>query len=384
MQTSSKVPFVLMRGGTSKGIFLREEHVPADRDRLTAFTLDLMGSPDKRQIDGLGGADKLTSKLAVIGKPRIPGTDLTYLFGQVGILAAEVDYKPNCGNLTSGVAMYALQEGIVPSSEGWNRVRIHNLNTDKIINADILVRDGEPVVEGELAIGGVPGTGSPIGLDFSAAAGAITGKLLPLGGVTSTLQVDGYPDIEVSVVDCANLVIFCRAADLGMRGTELPAEIDANPALVAHIDAIRGTVARRVGMGEYWASRKAPALPMLWTVQRPTSYTAQNGAPIDAAAIDLVCRSYATGTTHQAVPVTATSCAGVAASLPGSIPNQLLGRGNRGNGLIEIGHPSGVIKVEGAVEAGAGGEPFAVRTAKIFRTARRLADGTAYLHRPHG
>jgi 2-methylaconitate cis-trans-isomerase PrpF len=378
MTQQNSLPFTLMRGGTSKGVFLREHDVPSDREKLVPLILDLFGSPDRRQIDGMGGADKLTSKVAIIGKPVRPQTDLTYLFGQVGVAAAEVDFKPNCGNLTSAVAMYAIQEGIVAAVEGTTRVRIHNLNTDKVIHADVQVRDGMPVVEGDLAIGGVPGTGAPITLDFSRAAGSATGKLLPLGAAVTRLEVPGHGEFDISVVDCANLVVFAAAEAVGMTGTETPAEIDGNKVLVARINAIRKEVAHRIGLGEYWDSRVAPALPFFVAVTKPTAYrTFTTGAEVPAASIDLVCRAYATGSTSQALAVTATACTGAACRIEGSIPFQHLGARAATRELIEIGHPSGTIGVAARVDAGAGGHE--VIMAKIFRTARRLADGRVYL-----
>jgi 2-methylaconitate cis-trans-isomerase PrpF len=378
MTSQHPLPFTLMRGGTSKGVFLREHDVPSDREKLVPLILDLFGSPDRRQIDGMGGADKLTSKVAIIGKPVRAETDLTYLFGQVGVSAAEVDFKPNCGNLTSAVAVYAIQEGIVPAVEGTTRVRIHNINTDKVIHADVQVRDGSPLVEGDLAIGGVPGTGAPISLDFSRAAGAATGKLLPLGAAVTRLEVPGHGSVDISVVDCANLVVFAAAEAMGMTGTETPAEIDENKALVAKINAIRKEVAHRIGLGDYWDSRVAPALPFFVAVRKPMSYqTFTTGAKIDAESIDLVCRAYATGSTSQALAVTATACTGAACRIEGSIPFQNLGERAFTRELIEIGHPSGVIGVAARVDAQ--GDQLTVRVAKIFRTARRLADGHVYL-----
>lgn len=378
MTRPRSLPYVLMRGGTSKGVFLRAADVPSDRAALTGLVLDLMGSPDRRQIDGLGGADKLTSKLAVIGPPERPGTDLTYLFGQVGVAAAEIDYRPNCGNLTSAVAVYAIQEGLVAAEEGTTRVRIHNLNTDKIIVAEVPVRDGQPLVHGDLAIGGVPGTGAAIGLDFSSAAGSATGTLLPLGAPLVDLPVPGYGTIPVSVVDCANLAIFVAASSIGASGTEAPLEIDRNPELVARIDAIRREVAYRIGLRAYWDARAAPSVPFLVMVREPTSYaTFTTGQEVPASSIDLVCRSYATGSTHQAMPVTVTSCTGAACRIEGAIPHRLLGPRARARDQIEIGHPSGVIRVEARVEGS--GAALEVRMARIFRTARRLADGRVYL-----
>jgi hypothetical protein len=378
MNKNDAVEFVLMRGGTSKGIFLRADDVPSERAELIPFLLDLFGSPDRRQIDGLGGADKLTSKVAIIGKSTMPETDLTYLFGQIGIQAPEVDFNLNCGNLTAAVGMYAIQEGLVNSADGVVTVRIHNVNTGKVIHAHVPVIDGEPVTEGELAIGGVPGTGAPIGLDFSRAAGAITGKLLPLGAATVSLAVPGYEAIDVSVVDCANLVVFVAADALGMSGIETPDQIDGNRDLVARIDAIRKTVAHKVGLGQYWDSRAVPSTPMCVVVQRPQTYkTFSTGAEIASGTIDLVCRQYSTGATSKALAATVTSCTGVACRIDGTIAARHLGSRAASRELIEIGHPSGIIGVEARVEANS--EGFRVHSAHILRTARRLAEGKAFL-----
>ena len=382
MTQNHSLAFALMRGGTSKGVFLREGDVPSDREELVPLILNIFGSPDRRQIDGMGGADKLTSKVAIIGSPRLPDTDLTYLFGQVGILAPEVDFKPNCGNLTSAVAVYAIQEGLVKPIEGSTTVRIHNLNTDKIIRAEVQVENGVPRIEGDLEIGGVPGTGAPISLDFSQAAGSATGKLLPLGAPTVSIPIPDHGSFDVSVVDCANLVVFVTADQLGMRGTETPAEIDADKPLIARMNAIRKEVAHRVGLGEYWDSRIAPALPLLLVVQRSMSYNIfTTGARIDADELDLLCRAYATGSTHQALPTTATACLGAACRIEGSIPYLHLAARASTRDLIEVGHPSGIIRVESRIDVSAGAP--VVSMAKIFRTARRLADGNVYLRAAH-
>lgn len=373
------VEFVLMRGGTSKGVFLSAEDVPKNREALQRYLLDIFGSPDPRQIDGLGGAEKLTSKAAIIGRPVLPGTDVTYLFAQVGIQASEVDFNLNCGNLTAAVGMYAIQQGYVAAKDGVTRVRIHNLNTDKILIADVPVRDGEPLAEGDFAIGGVPGTGAPIALDFSGAAGAITGQLLPLGAPAVLLAVPDYGQIEVSVVDCANLVVFVSADALGMAGTETPAQLDSNAALVAKVDAIRRVVAHRVGLGNYWDARMAPSTPMCVVVQKPLTYQSYTtGEVISAGSVDLLCRQYSTGATSKAMAATVTSCTGVACRIPGTVAERYLAATANSGSPIRIGHPSGIIHVESAVSASESGS-YSVNTATIWRTARRIAEGRVFL-----
>ena len=373
------IPFVMMRGGTSKGVFFRDEDVPSDRAALERVLLDAFGSPDRRQIDGLGGADKLTSKAVVIGKPVLPDTDLTYLYGHVGITVPDVDFNANCGNLLAAVGVYAIEEGYVRPREGMTPVRIHNLNTDKVIIAEIPVENGEVVTQGDFAIAGVPGTAAPIPLDFKRTAGAKTGRLLTLGAPATRMAVDGLGEIEVSVVDVANLVIYVRAEALGMTGVEGPTEIDGNPALLKKIAAVRGAVAHAVGLGDYWDRGGEQSTPKLVAVRAPTDYrNFVSGDIVSAASMDLVCRLYSSGSTSKALAATVTACTGAAVKIPGTIPHEIA-RASRP--VVRIGHPSGVIEVESQVTVKDGG-PY-VASCKIFRTARRIAEGRVYLKRSH-
>lgn len=384
------LPFVLMRGGTSKGVFLRAEDVPADRERLTKLLLDLFGSPDRRQIDGLGGADKLTSKAAIIGKPVREGTDVTYLFGQVGTVRAEVDYNLNCGNLTAAVGVYAIEEGLVAPVEGVTLVRVHNVNTDRVIGVEVPVKDGQPLWRGDLAIGGVPGTGAPISLDFSQAVGAITGKLLPTGNATDVLDVPGVGSVEVSIVDGANMAVYVDHEALGMSGIEAPEEIDCNADLKRRMDAIRRVVAYRCGLRDYWDARQAPSTPMLIVLSPPADYrTCTQGDAVPAVEIDLVVRQFASGSASKTLAGTLTATTGIACRMPGTLPHRLLtsARGNPTRPLA-FGHPSGIIHVEADVDQANAAEMPRVRRMAVQRTARRIADGRAYLkdgfeHEPH-
>lgn len=381
MRKSEALPFVLMRGGTSRGVFFRAEHVPGERPQLSALLLDVMGSPDRRQIDGLGGADKLTSKVAVIGNPVKPGTDVDYLFAQVGIAVPDVDYGLVCGNLSAAVGVYAIEEGYVAPVEGVTRVRIHSVNNDKIIVAEVPVKNGAPKIDGDFAIAGVPGTGAPIALDFAAAAGAKTGRLLPFGEPLTQLAVPGLGNIEVSVVDLGNLVVYVAADALGIEGTESPDEIDGDRALLEKIQAIRREVAHAVGLGEDWDRSAVHSVPTLVAVRSPRNYRSYADAKeIPAAAMDIVGRLYGSGSTHRAFAGGATACTGVACRIPGTLPQRHLSERGRSAKRIVIGHPSGTIPVEAEVEVGGGS--VTVKAARIFRTARRIADGRVYLKRP--
>src|SRR5690606_30885380 len=263
---------------------------------------------------------------------------------------------------------------------GQTSVRVHNLNTDRVIRVDVPVSGGAPKVQGDLAIGGVPGTGAPISLDFSQAAGAITGKLLPLGAAVTTLPVPGYGKFQVSVVDCANLVVFVSAESVGMAGDETPDQIDQNSGLKAMLNAIRAEVAERVGLGDYWRSRSVPSTPMCVVVQRPLTFQPFTGGDVvRAESIDLTCRQFSTGATSKALAATVTACTGVACRVPGSVANQHLGERASRRQAISIGHPSGIINVDSALTAQDGG--LRVTTATIWRTARRIADGKVYAKR---
>lgn len=378
------LPFVLMRGGTSKGVFLRAEDVPADRKQLTSLLLDLFGSPDRRQIDGLGGADKLTSKAAIIGRPQREGTDVTYLFGQVGTLRAEVDYNLNCGNLTAAVGVYAIEERLVAPVEGITLVRVHNVNTDRVIGVEVPVKNGRPVWRGDLVIGGVPGTGAPISLDFSQAVGAITGQVLPTGNATDILDVPGVGAVEVSIVDGANMAVYVHHETLGMSGIEAPEEIDSNEDLKRRMDAIRCAVAYRCGLRDYWDARQAPSTPMLIVLRPAADYrTCTQGDPVAAADIDLVVRQFASGSASKTLAGTLTATTGMACRMPGTLPYRLLAatRGNPDRPLA-FGHPSGIIHVEADVDQASAGQTPQVRRMAIQRTARRIAEGRAYLKEP--
>lgn len=366
------IPFVLMRGGTSKAVFLRQADLPSDRQECDRVILALFGSPDPRQVDGLGGADILTSKLAIIGPPSRADADLDYTFAQVSISEPVVDYDINCGNISAAVGPYAVDEGLVPAVEPLTSVRIHNTNTARILVAELPVAAGAAAVEGDFSIDGVPGTGAPVRLDWAATAGGATGALLPTGRVTDLLELPGLGSHEVSIVDIGNLSVFFRAEAAGMTGTEGPAGLTAE-ALAAAV-AVKEAAAALLGL---------PAgglVPVPVAVAEPAAYTSYaTGASVSAGELDVLGRVVGgrPPVLHKAFPGTVGVCTAVAAAIPGTVV-ALTARRTGGDAFV-IGHPSGLLPVWARVRSAAGG--WEVEQAAYARTARRLAEGQAFVRR---
>ncbi|MEA4892312.1 MAG: PrpF domain-containing protein [Peptococcaceae bacterium] len=369
-----RVPTVIMRGGTSKGIFLKENDLPKDKATRDKIILAIFGSPDVRQIDGLAGADSLTSKLAIIGPPSRSDADVDYTFGQVSITDNVIDYSGNCGNISSAVGPFAIDESIVRATEPVTTVRIHNTNTGKILYADVQVKDGKAKVSGDCKIDGVPGTAAPIIMNFAATAGAATGKLLPTGNPVDVIQTSKGA-IEASMVDCANPCVFVRAEDVKMKGTETPAEIDGNPELLALLEEIRAKACVIMGKSktEEEASKYSPAFPMVAFVTEAADYIDFTTAnTVKKADVDLVSRMMFMQKLHKTYPGTGTACTGAAAKIPGTIVNQVIPHIGSID-TVRIGHPAGVIPVAAEVKDGQ------VLKAGIFRTARRLMEGYSFV-----
>ncbi|ATW25125.1 2-methylaconitate cis-trans isomerase PrpF family protein [Candidatus Formimonas warabiya] len=372
------IPVTIYRGGTSKALIFRPENLPKDPDERDRTILAAYGSPDPRQIDGMGGADSLTSKMAIIGKSAREDADVDYTFGQVSLFNATIDYSGNCGNISSAVGPYAIDEGLVPAVEPVTPVRIFNTNTKKIIVAEVPVENGKPKVEGDFPIDGVPGTGARIVLNFLDSAGSVTGKLLPTGKARDLIDTS-QGKFHVSFVDSANPVIFVGAEELGIRGTELPDEVNANPKLTDTLEEIRGIFAVKIGRVDDWRNAKAvsPAIPKVCFVAKAQTYPASDGRMIKEDEIDIVGRMMSMQKPHKAYAVTGAVCTGTAAKIPGTVVYDLLSQEARGQNQIRIGHPSGKLEVEVDVEEVQ--ESILLRKAALARTARRLMDGQVYV-----
>jgi 2-methylaconitate cis-trans-isomerase PrpF len=371
-----KIPAVFMRGGTSNAVVFHARDLPRDRALWDEIFLAAIGSPDPygRQLDGMGGGVSSLSKVCVVGPATRDDADIDYTFAQVQVKEAKVEYGANCGNMSSAMGPFAVDEGLLEVSGREALVRVHNTNTKKIIWSRFPVDDGLSAVDGDLAIPGVAGTGAPVKLEFREPGGATTGKLLPTGNVSDTLDVPGVGRIRVSMVDAANACVFVRAADLGIKGTELPDEIDANPELLRKLASIR--IAASVAMGvtktPEEAARRA-AVPFVGFISRPQDAKTLTGATLKAAGMDLTGRMMSNGQPHRALPLTCTLCMAVAARLDGSVVQEATRPTGNPESEIRIAMPSGVLTVAASVRK-LEGQWYAEQGA-FYRTQRRMFEG---------
>ncbi len=373
-----KAPCVIFRGGTSKGVFFQEEAVPSPGPERDRFLLKIMGSPDLRQIDGLGGATSTTSKVAIISPSNREDVDVNYTFAQVAIDKPMVDYKGNCGNISSAVGPYAIEMGLVTVSQPETVVRILNTNTNKVIYSKVQTPNGQLTYEGDFSIAGVPGSSAPVKLSFKNPGGAVTGKVLPTGNKTDVLALPGFGEITVSIVDVTNPLVFVRAEEIGLEGCELPDELDSSEKTLALLETIRGVAAQKLGLVEDWkeAAFKSPAVPKMTIVERAKDYTTVNGEIISEREIDLLGRMMSMQKTHKTYALTGALCTAAAAAIPGTVVSAILKKSfNPGN--LRIGHPGGLIPVGVETFINAQGE-VEVLWAWGYRTARLLMKGITY------
>lgn len=379
----TRIPAVYMRGGTSRALFFHQRDLPAERAAWDAIFCAALGSPDPngRQLDGMGGGISSLSKVAVIGPPSRDDADVDYTFAQVQVTEAVVGYRGNCGNISSAVGPFALEEGLVAASGDRATVRIHNTNTRKVIVAEFPLRDGLLDPYGDFALQGIGGTAAPIRLAFREPGGAATGRLLPTGEALQVLEVEGLGALEVSLVDAANPVVFVAAESLGLTGTEKPDALTADPARLAQFEAIR--VAAAVAMGlvaeAEEARRTVKNVPQVVLVAPPRDAPSASGAVLRAEEMDVLVRAVSAGLPHKATPLTGAMCLAVAARIPGSLP-QRLARPRGASEDLRVAHPSGILPVAARtrVEDGA----VIAEEAVVYRTARRLMEGRVLARLP--
>jgi len=346
------IPCTMMRGGTSKGAYFLASDLPSDVAQRDRILLNVMGSPDPRQIDGIGGADPLTSKVAVVSRSTRPGIDVDYLFLQVWVDRAEVSGKQNCGNILAGVAPFAIEQGLVRGCDPATKVRIFMVNTSQTVVATIQTPGGKPEYQGNARIDGVPGTAAPIPLSFSDTAGSTCGALLPTGRA-----VDVVNGIEVTCIDNGMPVVVMRASDLGRTGYETRDQLDDDTELKARVEAIRLQVGPMMNLGDV----KNQTVPKMILVAPP-----REGGVVST-------RSFIPHRAHATIGVFAAVSVATACLLPGSPASSVAKIPDGATKMMLVEHPTGASPVSLTTEERGG--QVVVTEAAIISTARALFEG---------
>jgi 2-methylaconitate cis-trans-isomerase PrpF len=346
----------LFRGGTSKGPLFLASDLPRDKSKLDAVLLATMGSPHKRQVDGIGGAESLTSKVVIVSRSGRNDADVDYLFAQVNPESPLVDYKSNCGNMLSAIAPYAVENGLVAANGGKTMVRIYNINTDSVVESTIETRDGEVCYDGDAVIDGVPGSAAPVIENFAKTVGSKTKKLLPTGHVTEVIE-----GMRVTCIDVAVPTVMVEATSLGIQGDETKDDLDGRPELIALLNRVRVDAGRRMGLGdcaEY-------VVPKPLVISRP-----RNGGAITS-------RDFVPYNCHATHSVTGAAALATACALPGTLANRFA---NVPLGILTtvgIEHPGGRLDMD--IEATMKDGAFLLTQANLLRTTRRLFSGTVFI-----
>ena len=348
MSRSVRIPCVLMRGGTSRGPFFLASDLPAEPAERDQLLISALGAGHELQIDGIGGGSPLTSKVAIVGPSTRRDADVDYLFAQVKVAECAVDTSPNCGNMLSAVAPFAIEQGLVRARPGRTTVRIHTVNTGKLIAATVETPRGAVTYEGVAHIDGVPGASAPIHLTFLDAAGSKTGRLLPTGAATDVID-----DVPVTCIDAATPLVIIRAEDLGKTGYEQPDELDADRAFMARLETTRRAAAIRMG------------LPPGLVIPKPVLVAPARGGGTICA------RYFMPHSCHGSLAVTGAVALATACSIRGSVAQMVVGQ--KPLDSVKVEHPSGQIELG---LSSAKGE--AVPTVSVVRTARRIFEGAVF------
>lgn len=348
------IPVTVMRGGTSKGLYFLRDDLPKDVGQRDQLLLAAMGSPDDRQIDGMGGAHPLTSKVAVVSSSDSNDADVDYLFLQVAVDKAQVSDGQNCGNILAGVGQFAIEKGLVDSGEGETSVRIRMLNSDGVAVARVRTPGGLVEYEGDAAIDGVPGTAAPVMIDFADVAGTNCGALLPTGNV-----IDNIDGIEVTCIDNGMPVVLLRAIDLGKTGYESPEDLESDTKLRTIVESIRLKAGKLMNLGDV-SDKTVPKMSLIASAQ-------QGGA--------IATRTFIPHRVHQAIGVLGAASVAAGCRIPGTVA-YAMSRYDE-TGALDVEHPTGRFTVD--IELVEEGDQYNVARSALLRTARKLMDGNVYV-----
>lgn len=364
-----------MRGGTSRGLIIKDIDLPLDPQTREEVIIKIYGSSKYGQINGIGGGTSLTSKLAIIGKSDKEDCDINYTFGQVSTTNKKIDYNVTCGNMASAVGLYAVEEGLVRRHETSTKVRIFNTNTGKKMEVDVPVSQGEVVTEGNYSMDGVSETGSKITVNFVEPEGSFTNKLFPTGAKTNIIETDDGRVFNVSILDTGNIVVFVKASDFSLYGDELSNTLN-DSVISEDIEKLRVKAGILLGLfnADSNISPQVNALPKISLVSEPKDYVDQLGSIVKQKNIDIIGRYISMGKLHRAFAVSGSICLAAACKIPGTIPNMVCNMSSSSN-MIQIGHPSGIISVNIEIEQSR--NSYTITKGGTGRTARRIMEGNA-------
>lgn len=362
-RSNVRIPCVLMRGGTSKGLIIKDMDLPKDTNLRDEAILKIYGSSKNGQIDGIGGGTSLTSKLGIVGISENYDYDIYYTFGQVSIYENNIDFNVTCGNMASAVGLYAVQEGLVTVKEPYTKVRILNTNTNKIMEVEVPVSQNTPITEGDYQIDGVSQNGAKINVSFLDPDGAFTGKLFPSGNLIDTMYTQSGKTFNVSILDTGNIIAFVHASAFNLIGPE-GEDVINNEEILNEIEELRIAVGIKLGIfkTEQSVNPQVDALPKIALVANPENDS-----------VDIIGRYISMGKLHKAFAVSGSIALAAACKIPNTIPNLLVNEPK--NNMVVIGHPSGTIPVEIFIDKNE--SDYSVVKGSIGRTARRIMEGYA-------
>ncbi len=366
MQTA--IPYIFMRGGSSRGPYFRRSDLPRDRDLLARVLISAVGSGHPLNIDGIGGGNAVTTKVAMLSASDDDWADIDYFFAQVSVEDRLVDFKPTCGNILSGVGPAAVEMGLIEPGESITDIRIRAVNTGARVLARIETPGGMPHYEGSAAIDGVPGSAAPVELNFMDVAGSSTGAFLPSGRI-----IDIIDGVEVTCMDVAMPMVIARAADFGLTGHESREELDANRGFFQRMEAIRVKAGELMGMGDCSLS-VTPKFGLVAPHDKP--HEKPRAKPHDNQG-HIITRYFMPWTTHPTMAVTGSQCLASCALTPGSVADGMMARPEGNPATITLHHPMGSMDV--LVDYTMDGDDFIHHSAGLVRTARKLAEGSVFI-----
>lgn len=362
MASQYSIPCILMRGGTSKGPLFYAKDLPQDVQLRDQLLLSIMGSPDRRQIDGIGGGHSLTSKVGIVDVCNTPEADLTFLFAQLQPNTDVVDTAPNCGNMLAAVVPFALEKGLISPQGDTTTVKVLTLNTNMVSEIQVQTPNGEISYEGDASINGVPGTSAPITINFLDVAGSVCGSLLPTGNLIDEFEIEGFGTLQATCIDNGMPMILVRAADVNRTAYESVDDLNQDTELKDIIEKLRLVASQKMGLGDV-SSKNYPKMCLL-------------NSPLNGGAIHTRC--YIPHVCHEAIGVLAAVTVATACILPNTVADGLASKSQGLSQVLSIEHPSGEFSV--ALELNPE-NPTEVIKAALLRTARALMAGSVYVPR---